>query len=121
MDTFEKNKNRLMSKKLHRGFDTMIRIYAVEMNKSEKHKFADLIVKQMNAGYRVSLFENTPKKILISKIKRIGCFFGYHDWDDVGKNQPPWPKDGVTVCYSSLHQCTKCKKEEMKGMGCMRG
>ena len=116
----KKIKARLKSEKMHRGFDTMIRIYCGPMTKSQRNIFADLLVKQMNGGYNIAIHENSLKYKLKTLRNRVKCFFGYHDWDNVGNHNPP-PPIGGTVCWSSLHECSRCKKEEMKGMGCISG
>ena len=54
-----------------------------------------------------------------SFLDRVICFFRGHKWDNIGNYEPPAGGEGVTTCYSSLHKCERCGKEEMKGMGCI--
>jgi len=54
-----------------------------------------------------------------SFLDSVICFFRGHKWDNIGNYEPPAGGDGVTTCYSSLHKCERCGKEEMKGMGCI--
>ena len=48
----------------------------------------------------------------------VMCRFGFHKWINID-NYDPIPKDGEMICYQNLHECSKCKKQEYKGMGCV--
>ncbi len=58
-------------------------------------------------------------KVLRKFIDNIKCFFGKHDWENIGQYEPPAGDPGTKTCYSSLHRCKHCSKEEFKGMGCI--
>lgn len=52
-------------------------------------------------------------------IKRILCWFGTHRWKNIDTTPLPELKEGESYCYSDLHKCERCGKEEYKGMGCI--
>lgn len=47
----------------------------------------------------------------------VMCRFGFHQWRNLRKDIPN-PKDGEIICWTALHKCDRCGKEEEKGMGC---
>ena len=49
----EKYLKRLLSKKMERNFNVMFELFAKDLSKSDKKKFADLLQKQLNGAYRV--------------------------------------------------------------------
>lgn len=61
-------------------------------------------------------------KWIINLMNKIKCSVGIHDWEQVGDDSHVFEalKDPEVqmVCYSSLHKCTRCSKEELKGMVC---
>lgn len=59
------------------------------------------------------------KKKLNSFLHLVICFFVGHKWEDIGKHFPKKEGKETMTCYSSLHKCERCGKEEMKGMGCV--
>lgn len=48
---------------------------------------------------------------------KVKCFFGFHKWRNIDKEPLPNLKPGESYCYSDLHKCDHCGKEEYKGMG----
>jgi hypothetical protein len=55
----------------------------------------------------------------MKKIKRLLCLLGFHKWFNIDTNPIPNPKAGEMICWSELHECIHCKKQEYKGMGCI--
>ena len=49
-------------------------------------------------------------------IDKLKCLFGFHNWINLDNSQPEIPKGGC-VHVSDLHECSRCKKQEYKGMG----
>lgn len=49
----------------------------------------------------------------------LQCSLGYHNWINIDKRPMPNPKPGEMICWSELHECKHCKKQEYKGMGCI--
>ena len=52
-------------------------------------------------------------------VRRLKCWLGFHDWVNIDTNPTPNPKTGEMICWSELHECSRCKKQEYKGMGCV--
>jgi hypothetical protein len=52
-------------------------------------------------------------------VRRFKCWLGFHDWVNIDTNPMPNPKAGEMICWSDLHECEHCKKQEYKGMGCV--
>ncbi len=52
-------------------------------------------------------------------IRKLKCLLGFHDWVNIDTNPQPNPKAGEMICWSELHKCDNCKKEEYKSMGCI--
>lgn len=52
-------------------------------------------------------------------VRRFICWLGFHDWVNIDTNPMPNPKAGEMICWSDLHECEHCKKQEYKGMGCV--
>lgn len=50
-------------------------------------------------------------------MRKIMCYFGFHKWINIDLRQTPNPKEGEMICWSELHECAHCKKQEYKGMG----
>ena len=48
---------------------------------------------------------------------KILCWLGFHKWINIDKRPMPEVPKGDSVCYSDLHECRRCKKQEYKGMG----
>jgi len=46
------------------------------------------------------------------------CRFGFHKWVNI-KPYTPRPKNGKMIYFQNLHECSRCKKQEFKGMGCI--
>jgi hypothetical protein len=62
-------------------------------------------------------------KQTLGKIKQwflhvVMCRFGHHKWVNI-KPYTPSPKDGEMICFQNLHECSRCKRQEFKGMGCI--
>lgn len=51
--------------------------------------------------------------------KRFLCWLGFHKWVNIDTSPMPNPKAGEMICWSELHECCHCKKQEYKGMGCI--
>ncbi len=51
-------------------------------------------------------------------VRRLLCWLGFHRWVNIDSSPMPNPKDGEMICWSELHECRRCKKQEYKGMGC---
>ena len=45
------------------------------------------------------------------------CFIGKHDWINQRKAPYPIPEKGECISIRDLHKCSRCGKEEYKGMG----
>ena len=52
-------------------------------------------------------------------INKILCKLGFHKWINIDKSPFPKLKPGEIYCYSDLHKCLKCGKEQYLGMGCL--
>lgn len=52
-------------------------------------------------------------------VRRFLCWLGFHKWINIDTNPMPNPKAGEMICWSELHECRHCKKQEYKGMGCV--
>lgn len=52
-------------------------------------------------------------------VRRLLCWLGYHRWVNIDSSPMPNPKYGEMICWSELHECWHCKKQEYKGMGCV--
>ena len=52
-------------------------------------------------------------------VRRFLCWLGFHKWVNIDTNPMPNPKAGEMICWSELHECCHCKKQEYKGMGCI--
>lgn len=52
-----------------------------------------------------------------SVLKKLLCYLGFHQWVNIDTNATPNPKNGESIMYSELHECTNCKKREYKPMG----
>ena len=52
-------------------------------------------------------------------IIKLKCYFGLHKWINIDKSPQPNPKEGEMICYSNLHECSHCKKQQPLGMGCV--
>ena len=50
-------------------------------------------------------------------IRKILCYFAFHQWININTKPQPNPKPGEMICYTDLHECKHCKKQEYKGMG----
>ncbi len=50
-------------------------------------------------------------------MKKILCWLGFHKWKNIDTTPLPDLKEGESICYSDLHKCERCGKEEYKGMG----
>ncbi len=57
---------------------------------------------------------NKAKELII----KGKCFLGLHKWKNIN-DYFPLPKENETICFSNLHKCDNCGKEEYKGMGCV--
>ena len=62
--------------------------------------------------------KNTYGKIKQWFLHFVMCRLGFHKWQNLRKDIPN-PKVGEMICWSALHKCDRCGKEEMKGMGCI--
>lgn len=49
----------------------------------------------------------------------VYCRLGFHRWVNIDSSPMPNPKAGEMICWSELHECGRCKKQEYKGMGCI--
>jgi len=49
----------------------------------------------------------------------VFCLLGFHRWVNIDETPMPNPKAGEMICWSELHQCSRCGKQEYKGMGCV--
>ena len=52
-------------------------------------------------------------------IKTISCLLGFHKWINIDTTPLPNPKLGEMICWSELHECKFCKKQQYLGMGCI--
>jgi len=52
-------------------------------------------------------------------MRRFFCWLGFHSWVNIDDTPMPNPKAGEMICWSELHQCSRCGKQEYKGMGCV--
>jgi len=55
----------------------------------------------------------TNMKNTLNKIK---CFLGFHDWKNLCTSYPEFKK-GEAILISELHECKRCKKRKLFGMG----
>ena len=47
---------------------------------------------------------------------KLKCWLGFHKWKNIDKNPMPNPQNGEMICWSDLHECEHCKKQEYKGI-----
>ena len=52
-------------------------------------------------------------------VRRLICLLGFHKWVNIDSTPMPNPKEGEMICWSELHECGECGKQEYKGMGCV--
>ena len=52
-------------------------------------------------------------------VRRFLCWLGFHNWVNINVTPIPNPKAGEMICWSDLHECKHCKKQDYKGMGCV--
>lgn len=50
-------------------------------------------------------------------MKKLLCWLGFHKWVNIDTRPEPNPKAGTSICYSELHECSRCKKQEYLSMG----